>query len=76
MATSTRTQKNFLGFKLNINNLTALQKAMTLAYTRELTASQLELLISLLPTAKPTGCPRKVNLTWVLYVTEVSLNFF
>ena len=39
---------------------------MTLAYASELTASQLELLISLLPAAKPTGPPRTVARSRVL----------
>ncbi|MCG8363225.1 MAG: transposase [Pseudanabaenales cyanobacterium] len=39
---------------------------MTSVYASELTASQLELLNSLLPAPKPTGRPRTVNLTWVL----------
>lgn len=39
---------------------------MTLAYSSELTSSQLELLASLLPADKPTGRPQTVDLTWVV----------
>lgn len=39
---------------------------MTSAYSSELTASQLKLLDSLLPAAKPTGRPRTVDLNWLL----------
>ena len=39
---------------------------MTSAYSSKLTASQLKLLDSLLPAAKPTGRPRTVDLTWVV----------
>lgn len=59
-------KKGFLGSRLKIESQTALQKAMTLAYARELSLLQWEVLESLLPPTKASGRPRSVNLMSVV----------